>query len=56
MDLPPIPKSDTTEAFLKDAPRYSGEILHCQYLLGATDMKPTFTGCPVGNAYTETQA
>lgn len=55
MDLPPIPKSDTTEAFLKDAP-WPREILHCQYLLGATDMKPTFTGCPVGNAYTETQA
>lgn len=56
MDLPPIPKSDSTEAFLKDAPRDSGEILHCQYLLGTSDMKLTFTGCPVGNPHRETQA
>lgn len=39
MDLPPIPKSDSAEAFLKDAPQDNSKLLYCQYLLGATEMK-----------------
>ncbi len=44
MDLPPIPKSDSAEAFLKDAPQENSELLYCQYLLGATEMKLILKG------------
>lgn len=53
MDLPPIPKSDRAEAFLKDAPQENSELLYCQYLLGATKMKLILKG--VGNSYRETE-
>ncbi|XP_073330742.1 sperm-associated antigen 17 [Pagrus major] len=36
VDLPPIPKSDSAEAFLKDAPRDSSEILHSPRPLNPT--------------------
>lgn len=48
MDLPPIPKSDSAEAFLKDAPQENSKLLYCQYLLRATEMKLILKGVLLG--------
>lgn len=39
MDVPPIPKSDSADVILKDAPQENSKLLYCQYLQGATDME-----------------
>lgn len=48
MDLPPIPKSDSAQAFLKDAPQENSKLLYRQYLRRATKMKLILKGVLLG--------
>lgn len=39
MGLPPVPRSDSAEDFLKDAPQENSRLLYCQHSPAATEMK-----------------
>ena len=48
MDLPLIPKSDSAEAFLREAPQENSKLLYYQYLLGATKIEVILKGFLIG--------